>query len=42
MVLIQSRESGCSVNEEKFDVKWIAFNPAPEEKLLFWKLFFNG
>ena len=31
MVLIQSRESGCSVNEEKFDVKWNAFNPAPEE-----------
>ena len=31
MVLIQSRESGCSVNEEMFDVKWIAFNPAPEE-----------
>ena len=31
MVLDQPWESGCCINEEKVDVKWMTRNPAPQE-----------
>ena len=39
MALNQLWESGWCINEEKFDVKWITWNLAPDEVVLF--LFFR-